>query len=68
MIDLKRDEDVLKIIDYGAARHSGDIDDLLSHDFETCYNYEYVPPEIFKQTSLGPGTDLWGVAIIMYIM
>ena len=66
MIDLARD--TLKIIDYGAARHSGSQDEVLSHNFETCYNYEYVSPEIFQQAPVGPGTDIWGVGLIMYTM
>lgn len=63
MMDVARD--TLKIIDYGAARHSGDVDEVLSQSFETCYNYEYVAPEIFQQVLVGPGTDMWGVGLAM---
>ena len=66
MMDLAKD--ALKIIDYGAARHSGDEDELLSKNFEACCNYEYVPPEIFQQVPVGPGTDVWGVGLIIFIM
>ena len=66
MVDLAKD--ALKIIDYGAARHSGDVDKVLSENFEACYNYEYVPPEIFQQIHVGPGTDMWGVGLIIFIM
>ena len=66
MVDLPSEH--LKIIDYGAARHSGDVDDMLSQSFERCSNYEYVAPEIFRQVPMGPGTDLWGVGLIIYVM
>ena len=66
MIDLTAD--LLKIIDYGAARHSGSVDDILSENFETCFSYEYLAPEIFQHVSVGPGTDMWGVGLIIYTM
>ncbi len=66
MVDLPSEN--LKIIDYGASRHSGDVDEVLSQGFETCSNYEYVAPEIFQQVPVGPGTDVWGVGLIIYTM
>ena len=59
---------MLKLIDYGAARHSGGTLDTLNGRFESSYKYEYVPPEVFQQVSVGPGTDVWAAGVLMYIM
>ena len=68
MVHLAREGDIVKLIDYGAARHYGGTDELLTHQFERSYNYEYVPPEVFEQVSVGPGTDVWGVGVIIYTL
>ena len=67
-MDYSSGSDVLKIVDYGSARHSGDVDEMLSLNYEACYNFIYVAPEVFKQISVTPGTDMWGVGLIIYIM
>ena len=59
---------MLKLIDYGAARHSGGSHDTLNLHFESSYMYEYVPPEVFQQVAAGPGTDIWAVGVILYLM
>lgn len=66
MVDLT--SDVLKIIDYGAARHSGDVDSILSQNFETAFKYDYVAPELFQHHTVGSWTDMWGVGIVVYTM
>ena len=58
--------DILKLIDFGAARHYGDVS-LGLHVEPNC-DYQYVAPEVFQQEPLGPGTDMWGVGVIIYTM
>ena len=68
LIHLTRESDVLKLIDYGAARHSGGTLGTLNNHFESSYKYEYVPPEVFQQVAVGPGTDLWAAGVLIYTM
>ncbi|XP_064404657.1 kalirin-like [Halichondria panicea] len=66
MIQITRSADVLKLIDFGAARHYGE--ESLTGQLEPCIDYQYLAPEVFKQESIGPGTDVWGVGVIIYII
>ncbi len=66
MIQITRSADVLKLIDFGAARYYGE--ESLTGQLEPCIDYQYLAPEVFKQESIGPGTDVWGVGVIIYIM
>ena len=68
LIHLTRESDVLKLIDYGAARHSGGTLGTLNNHFESSYKYEYVPPEVFQQVAVGPGTDIWAAGVLIYTM
>ena len=68
LIHLTRESDVLKLIDYSAARHSGGTLDTLNNHFESSYKYEYVPPEVFQQVAVGPGTDIWAAGVLIYTM
>ncbi len=68
LVDYSSDSDVVKLVDYGAARHSGREDDMLSLNYEACYHFMYAAPEVFKQITVAAGTDMWGVGLIMYIM
>ena len=68
MVDLTGDGDVLKIIDYGAARHSGEVDVMLSQNYETCHDFQYMSPESIHRVPVAAGTDIWGVGLLIYIM
>ena len=49
---------LLKLLDYGAARHLHPAPPLTS-DYEAAYSYQYTAPEVFQQLPLEPGTDIW---------
>lgn len=69
---------VVKLVDLGAARHwnmsSGggstisSSSSLLNHACEDPADYQYVAPEVFHQQARHPGTDVWGVGVILFII
>ena len=59
LIQVCRDGDTLKLLDFGAARLVGKGPPL--HSYETTSNYEYTAPEAFQQNTRVPTTDIWWV-------
>ena len=49
---------LLKLLDYGAARHLNPCPPLQS-DYEPAHSYQYSAPEMFQQLPLETGTDIW---------
>ncbi len=66
MIQITRNTDLLKLVDYGAARHYGD--EGLTGQLEPSLDYQYLAPEVFQQEPIAPSTDVWGVGVIIYTM
>ncbi len=61
LVQISASKDTVKLIDYGAARHTwaGEGDIPLHRDYEPTADYQYTPPEVFQAETLEPRSDIW---------
>lgn len=61
IVQVHHHVETIKLIDFGAARHSGSNKQALplEHSYESPAGYQFLPPEAFQQRPLSPAADMW---------
>ena len=61
---------MVKLVDFGAARHFGlTRDDFpLEYSYESPVNYQHVPPEVLQHLPLGPAADIWYIMCCVCVL